>query len=292
MSDSQTLAASYLSPSIDSLWRWSADGDALTWADGTTIAFRQEVEAVVERVAPHRLPPFGAVALLLAACRDGWVQSRGRDDFLRKANVFVQWGTSAGTESGARLHASQLVFQRVAQGVRQVVEGLDAVSRLPPEVRQPKDAKVVLAEAVFEASKNKRLSPEESAAVVKALSEGLHPDRLMFRLSSTEALREFADEADALREGLPLLSEQSLALRRRTGLDLAPSERVRRLLAELRDDKELAGLARLAQDLMAAVHVPRTLRQQEELPLGGVSDLSNRGPLDRLLMSELVHTTT
>ena len=294
--DAQTLATSYLSPSTDSLWRWSGDGDVLTWSDGTTIAFRQEVEAVLQRLAPQGLPPFGAVVILLAACREGWEQSAGREAFLRYANVFSQW--RSGAESGTRLHASQLVFQRVASGIRKVVEGLDAVSRFPPDARLPKEAKTVLAEAVFEAAKDKRLSPDESALVVKALAEGVNAERLTLRFSSTEALREFADDADALRDGLPLVTERSLALRRRTGLDdvpgqadleLAPSERVRRLLAELKNDKELSGLARLAQDLMAAVHVPRSLRQQEELPLGGVSDLSNRGPLDRLLVSELAH---
>jgi hypothetical protein len=294
--DAHALATSYLSPSTDSLWRWSGDGDVLTWTDGTTIAFRQAVEHVIERLAPHGLPPFGAVAMLLAACRDGWEQSPGRDAFVRYAAVFSQWRT--GAEAGTRLHASQLVFQRVAKGIEQVVQGLDVVGRFAPENRQPKEAKAALAEAVFEVSKTKRLSPEESAMVARALAEGVNAERLTLRFSSAEALREFADDADALREGLPLLSEQSLALRRKTGLDevpteadldLAPSERVRRLLAELRGDKELSGLARLAQDLMAAVHVPRSLRQQEELPLGGVSDLSNRGPLDRLLVSELAH---
>jgi len=153
------LATSYLSPSTDSLWRWSFDGDVLTWTDGTTIAFRQEVEHVIERLAPHGLPPFGAVAMLLAACRDGWEQSPGRDAFLRYAAVFSQW--RAGAQSGAPPHASQLVFQRVAKGIEEVVKGLDAVARFAPESRQPKDAKAALAEAVFEVSKNKRLSPEE-----------------------------------------------------------------------------------------------------------------------------------
>ena len=292
MSDGQALATSYLSPSTDSLWRWSGDGEVLTWSDGTTIAFRQEVEHVIGRLAPQGLPPFGAVAMLLAGCRDGWETSAGREAFLRYANFFSAWRT--GDES----HASQLVFQRVAQGIKQVVEGLDCVSRLDPDVRQTKEAKAVLAEAVFERAKNRRLTPEESGRVAAALAAGVNAERPTLRFSSSEALREFADDADALREGLKAVNEQSLALRRRTGLDelpkeadedLAPSERVRRLLADLRNDRELAGLARLAQDLMAAVHVPRTLRQQEELPLGGVSDLSNRGPLDRLLVSELAH---
>ncbi|HEV3342119.1 MAG TPA: hypothetical protein VG125_17260, partial [Pirellulales bacterium] len=57
----------------------------------------------------------------------------------------------------------------------------------------------------------------------------------------------------------------------------------------LRDDPELSGLGRLAHDLMAAVQVPRGVCEPEDLQLGGVSDIANRGPLDRLLISELAH---
>src|SRR5262249_54934372 len=41
--------------------------------------------------------------------------------------------------------------------------------------------------------------------------------------------------------------------------------------------------------LMAAVTLPRAVSDREDLPLGGVSDISSRGPLDRLLLSELAH---
>jgi len=78
MADPQIRAAFYLSPTLAGLWRWSDDGQVLTWPDNSTIAFRGEVEAVLHRLAPGGLPPFGAVALLLAACREGWTQSVGR----------------------------------------------------------------------------------------------------------------------------------------------------------------------------------------------------------------------
>src|SRR5439155_18569938 len=37
------------------------------------------------------------------------------------------------------------------------------------------------------------------------------------------------------------------------------------------------------------IHLPRRLNEAEELPVGGVSDIAPRGPLDRLLLSELAH---
>jgi hypothetical protein len=64
---------------------------------------------------------------------------------------------------------------------------------------------------------------------------------------------------------------------------------VRQLLQVLRSDRDLAGLARLALDLMATVYLPHAVSDRDDLPTGGVSDISNRGPLDRLLISELAH---
>ncbi len=101
-----------------------------------------------------------------------------------------------------------------------------------------------------------------------------------------------------LDRGLDRVGEKALNLRLKTGLDqpLAPVEIetpalgcARSLIAELKDDEELEGVARLAELLLAAVHLPTPVSQPEELPLGGVTDISNRGSLDRLLLSELAH---
>jgi hypothetical protein len=294
----QTLAVAYLSPSTDSMWRWAPGGDVLTWHDGSTIAFRGEVEAVLARLAPQGLPPFGAVVMLLASCRDGWVESAARKGYAKAVGAVVEEESRERTRLRNPPHGLDRYVQRVVEEVGKIVTGLDAVNRLPASVRHGKEAKAVLAETVFEGSTEKRLSPSEAAVAVKALADGVNAERLTLPSSKADSRRQFAQEVEALRPGLGRVDAEALALRLKTGLDqlpreadadLAPSERVRRLLAELRGDRELAGLARLAQDLMAAVHVPRTLHEHEELPLGGVSDLTNRGPLDRLLLSELAY---
>ena len=46
---------------------------------------------------------------------------------------------------------------------------------------------------------------------------------------------------------------------------------------------------RAARELLAALRLPRPLVVREDLPIGGVADLTNRGDLDRLLLSELAH---
>ncbi|MDB5357373.1 MAG: hypothetical protein JWN24_3826 [Phycisphaerales bacterium] len=295
MPDPHIRAAFYLSPTADAVWRWSDDGKTLIWADNTTIAFWPEVEAVLKHLAPGGLPPFGAVALLLGACRDGWMASAGRRSIVEFARSQAE-KEIARTDSG-RLKAASLVWDRAARELEALAKGLDAVSRLPREQREGTAAKALLAEAVFESCRN-RSSPEDARLIVEALDDGINIETLRSNPGHEASLSQFARQVDGLSEGLARVDPQRLTSRGKTGLDetikpagedVSPPERVRRLLAALRDDPELGGLATVAQSLMAAVSVPRTLRLRDELPLGGVSDISNRGPLDRLLVSELAH---
>ncbi len=264
-------SSAYLRPTTRSFWSWSEDGAVLTWSDGTTIAFRQEVEAVLERLAPRGLPPFGAIVLLLGTCRDQWHRAAWRS------------------------FAALAVHLEMREQLRSLVETFDGVTEIRPELRATLAAKLALAEMVFEDASG-RGSPDEAATILAALGDfdlAIDP-----RVSSIDEARfELLRALRALGGGLQRVDEERLLLRIRTGLDappappdepdLAPSERVRALLDRLSDDKELAGLARLARELMAAAHVPRAVSSREELPLGGVSDIANRGRLDQLLVSEL-----
>ena len=295
VADPHIRAAFYLSPTLDSGWRWSGDGEVLTWSSGKTIAFRQEVEAVLRRLAPEGLPPFGAVALVLSACRENWLESAERQTIVDHAGVFAGMGIGGlGTE---KVKGAQLVFRRVIREIDDLVQGLDAVAALPAHLREGVEAKALLAEVVFEQQPN-RMSSDDSSLIITALDEGVHPDTLRPRLCSEQSLSQFATEVEGLAPGLKRVNADVLARRAKTGIDapvkpvsenLAPPLLARQLISSLRNDPTLGGVARLAADLMAAVSVPRRLHARDELPMGGVSDLSNRGSFDRLLVSELAH---
>jgi len=68
-SDPQTWAIRYLAARGDTPWRWADDGNVLAWADGTTIAFRDEIAGILELLTPRGWPNFGALVWVLAACR-------------------------------------------------------------------------------------------------------------------------------------------------------------------------------------------------------------------------------
>ena len=275
----------YLRPPHDSFWAWEEGGEAACFSDGVTIAFRAELQHVLDRHLPRGLPPLGAVLLLLAAMRE----REGEADHIREVLTRVIRHFDDGMTHLELLEAVQ--------------EQLSRISRFAVDVRAPLLAKMELIDMALEECRD-RTSPAVAAEVVKhlqhplaeSLSEAV-PLPLVsqwWHLGPTTLLRDLKH----LQQGLPRVEEDALRLRIRTGLecviqtpddDLAPADKIRALVSDLQDDDQLGGMARLAHDLMAAVTLPRRVSQPDELPLGGVSDIANRGPLDRLLLSELAH---
>lgn len=274
MNPDRQHAIQYLRAPHDGLWHWAENGAVLVWHDGTTIAFREEIVQIIEWLAPNGLPSFGAIVFLLAACRG-------------KVPVLADVITLP-----TNVHLKQLLHQGQ---VTAALDQLQLVSQLPAELISGIKAKCVLAEAVFEPAKAERYV--EAHAVLRL---GLRAPMTDAELVDNEiiATRTYIPQIHLVSAGLKPHTAESLALRLRTGLDALPkeadehlpaAERARRLIEELSRDQEFGAVARAARELMAAVRLPRRLAEREQLAIGGVADITNRGPLDRLLLSELAH---
>jgi hypothetical protein len=296
MNRSELDVLAYLVPRRGSFWRWSRGAQGVEWLDGRTLAFRQEIIDVLAHLAPGGLPPFGAVLLLLAASRDNWTAADNRARILSLGAGIAPYDVAGIPQSGTRV-VSSLVWAKARAEIAGVLDDLDRIAELPPELRQSLRAKCVIAETAFEAGQ-RAVPPLATDAIVMALTQGFDPEPLFDTDKSDDALEQFQMELRSLRTGLAQLDAERLRLRIQTGLDQivepAPLDlpdplRVRHLLARLRDDPELAGVAQIARNLLAAIHIPRALAAPQDLPVGGVSDISSRGELDRLLVSELAH---
>ena len=272
MSVIKTHPIQFMTPTRPSFWRW--ERDLVIYDSGATLAFREEVMAVVAHLQPYGLPPMEALLLFLAASRDRF-----------------DWEACQAPYGADRLtHALPVGWDTKVQAE------LEKVRRLDPVWRKELERKCLLAEVCFEHVPN-LLSPDDAQGVVGLLESGFVPPEVVSDTDYEEAAQRFARGVRPWLAGLPVLDERRLEYRRRTGLDvsvhgiegreLSLGVQVRALLDELDGDAEWGGLARLARHLMAAVHVPRALGDFDDLPLGGFSDLSNRGALDRLLVSEL-----
>jgi hypothetical protein len=298
MSDFSSTAdvIAYLIPRRERFWRWATGSLNAEWRDGRTIAFRQELVEVLGHLAPLGLPPLGAVLMVLAACRDSWGAADNVGRLLSGYSSAFE-DDLKGVPKSLGLIISAVVPAAVRMDVRAVVEELDRVAGLPAEVRANMRGKRAIVETVFEGL-SRSVPPGDADAIVRALSEGFDPERLCEGGASDDGFAQLGGELESLRVGLARVDAERLRLRLRTGLDqtvgpasidLPDAAKVRDLLSRLRDDAELAGVTRLARNLLAAIHVPRALAAPQDLPVGGVSDLTNRGQLDRLLVSELAH---
>jgi hypothetical protein len=272
------LANEYFLAPADSYWQWQDRGNVIAWADGTTIAFRGELLAVLKRLETQSLPPFGAIVLLLAACRDSWHEPPSK--------IFILQGLLSRITTRPDLNTQMLA---------RVGRVLDRISSFSAPLRSSPEAKAEIAATVFEQYTLTITLANHTSQLIRVLEEGL-PETALTPHPVMPAAVGLQRDLVHLAAGLDRLDESALELRLQTGLEqqvrpadvaLPEVSTARGLVSDLKDDAELGGVARLAQRLMAVVHLPTPLSQPEELPLGGVSDISNRGPLDRLLVSEL-----
>jgi hypothetical protein len=267
-------ARRYLAPHAGTFWEWRDGGEVIAWRNGGTIAFRAEVERVLDRLAPHGLPPMDALVMFLAACRGA--QRLGGGDLV-SSDLLPEWWVVG--------HEDRL-YQDIAAT-------LQAIAELPPDVRDTPERKAELAAVVFESAKPAE-PPETAATIAHELWRGFGAEMLSDRRD--EYAPELLFRLGPIASGFGRVDAMRLVLRQTTGLEQLPvaaepdeqePDSFAALLSSLEKDEELGGMIRLTRQLMAALTLPRAVSEQQDLPLGGVSDITNRGSFDRLLISEL-----
>ncbi|MDJ0364647.1 hypothetical protein QMK33_05740 [Hymenobacter sp. H14-R3] len=276
---------SYFRPLQGYFWRWAESNEVVEWVNGTTITYREELAALLTGLAPTGLPRLGPALLLLAACSSTWQSSRAETGLLQGLLRSLPPGGPPDEELTFHLSVARSFW--------------DIIRELPTELRQGV-AKEHLLRLVLGDTLPRSIAVVQVKELANDLanffqSELIQPRAQLTRWQFREDLLFFDQAARKFR------TVHSLELRLRTGLDQLPEPLEEApapppapptgpaldLLAELAQNQQTAGLARLVPHLRAALHLPHPAPQASEQPLGGVADLSNRGPLHRLLLSEL-----
>jgi hypothetical protein len=173
------------------------------------------------------------------------------------------------------------------------------LSQLPEDLRTSLNGKRAILSLVAENGPRRR-PPDFSRECL----EWLHQGDVIEATLQIKPTSEWSAELRGLCDGLLAVNESAVRLRMQTGVELLPNaapeplqllevqpeppvRTIRDVVAELEDDEEYAGLVRLTRRLLSIVSLPRLLSTPDDLQLGGVSDITNRGSFDRLLLSEL-----
>ncbi|MDF1739870.1 MAG: hypothetical protein P1U86_11985 [Verrucomicrobiales bacterium] len=278
----QTRTIYYATPPDDYFWRWSETYDAAEWRNGKTCTLWAELQPILSYFSENGgIPPLGSIILILAACREDWDDSESE---------LVAWLSNA--------HGSGGISNTSRSMMRHLSDGLSLVNQLPAELRKYFVAKVALITFIFEESPQ-RLSPEESEVVLAELTE-LGPSCLQLAQPDLTGVPRFHRDAKAIKKALEHETVESLESVLRTGIDLSHLEepdleleikeqrQAGTLLEELQRLKgDFAVLSGVAERAIAMIHFPGALQQPDELPIGGVADITNRGSIERLLPAEM-----
>lgn len=279
----------YLRPTRECFWKWDDLGDVISWQNNETIAFRQELVQVLESLLPYGLPRFGTVLLAIAANREGWsVMPRMREhleELLQRSDEPKQ--------------------EKVRNQINEALQRLETFHLQSKQQGMTSHHRVLLLERILRDLPN-RLSQEKSLAVVRMLQNRPTKDPATDYLSiqqNADGIRSLILDLKtichlAVKEDESKNWQLDFDLIEATGLDEIPKssedelslpEQIRALVESLTEDDEFSSIANLVNQLMGLVSIPQPLVDPVTQSLGGVSDLSNRGRLDQLLLSELVH---
>lgn len=275
-------ALTYFQAPSGHFWRWSKWGDAIEFENGITLCFRDELLAYLNMLASGGLPKLSSILMVLAACRD-------------------DYKTSSLFRSGIVAIADRM-GQVLPADAETAMELLDRIHAMPHELRGA-DRRGFLLRLVLQGPVG-QMMPFKTEAAAQEVWFSLKRGELDGHLSNAPAEVAEKELADTL---YPLIhandripTVEALVNLLRTGLKDTPQPapinmppppddlpEVPSLIEELLEDKRTCGIAHLAQQLIAALNIPMQSRGSNDMPIGGVSDITNKGSLDRLLLSEL-----
>ncbi|NHA06340.1 hypothetical protein G7092_21200 [Mucilaginibacter sp. HC2] len=259
-------------------WKWAEEGNVLEFANGRTICYREDLVFILDSLEISGKIGIGTVLLLLCACKDNYDTLFELTGHLHKL---------------AYLPGYKPVEHAIAKELTERTQDLmKLINDLPFEYRSG-IKRVALCQAVLENSKQQPGKPLKN--LLKTFRNG-SLDELIFNRTIDFGFTILQTDLIPLALALGQFKDTAaLEMKLRTGIAKIPIKAdiplpapvPDELMAVLAADLKTAGLARLAHQISAALNIPMHLSGSSEQSIGGVSDISNRGHFDKLLLSEL-----
>lgn len=270
----------YFRPHKGYFWQWEDRGEVLSITGGNTIAYRQYVLDLLEHLSHNGLPPFGSVLLVLLA-----TNANGKSDV---AAVYALLNSLLGPANQSR------------EPLTTAVTFLHLLADLPPKYKQGKSRLLVL-QTLF-ADCHNRMSVTtsksylQSVRTAQVMGDGFlapgaffinlyHEDFTVIKLLA----RRFPDGKTLLEAlaALPLVEEE-LPIEKAEGDKADEKDLVQSLI----ENNKTFHVGALVERLWSGLNIPHQASLPSRQPLGGVSGLTNKGDLHRLLVSEFANDDT
>ncbi|MEM0997036.1 MAG: hypothetical protein AAGN35_08155 [Bacteroidota bacterium] len=275
--------ADYYSPPEGGFWRWAEDARVLEWENGLTVAYRAYVEKLLAELTPANWPSLSSVVLIVAATRDWWFNPTDTEQVF--GTTFAHFDDfddlyRIDTTEARDKATGALVFLNLLRTLPEELRYLSSLPQLLNTLFAPVDLPDWYRGDTFAHFKRGDL------------------DEVLLRPNEEFEIEDFVEVLDEIRAlAVHFPDAASIVEAFGTGLKALPEPVEVQLpepvggnvLKELEEDNATFGLAQLTRRLQAAIRIPLHTQGSSDLPFGGVSDITNRGDFDRLLLSELAY---
>jgi hypothetical protein len=256
-------------------WQWEEHCSVIGIPESNTIAYREFVIEILEHLAPQGIPSFGSLLLALIATNPhGKVALDTVYTIVTRLNPGV---TDSTVDKG--------------------ITFLNLLSEVPPEFKTGKK-RLALLQTIF-AGRHNLISGKKSKPVITRFAEGNYDFSEMsltwdyttavtyrdFRIfSQLETQFTSVDQLLAEIAQLPELPEEA-------ELEKLPQPETpsQHLVQEMIENYKTFHAGALVQQIWMGLQIPFHLSQPSQQPMGGVADLTNKGDLSKLLISEFAN---
>lgn len=266
------MSANYFQTYRNYFWEWQEGGEVIAIPEGNTIVYRPLVQQLINRLSVQGLPPFGALLLTISSLNPRGEESLSQIKQILERNLDIA----------------------DYKEVQEAFDLLFLLSSIPDEYKK-EEGKAILLTALFQNAHN-AISTKESKSIAKGYSdsfdwitthlpvEDITEKRMLWDFRTLAIIgRKCKTKGDVLTlmGGVPEL-EETLALEE-------AQDEPETLVEALCEDVDTYKVGALVPMLWSGLKLPYHSTQSSEQPLGGVSNLTNKGDLSRLLISEFAY---
>lgn len=280
----------YFQSTKNYFWQWAEEGEVIEWKiGGATICYKTELLNDLSQIK-RRLPPLGPLLLVIALSK----LTPGPQAIHATMHEYVQMLGSADT--------NVLLSESEAEEIKTVITNFIALLRPLPGRYWKGIERDLLQNTLFESID---VFPEgETAKEMLAIFQRGAYNYVIAHSFYGDPLQRLKDDISVLRQILQQFPDTA-TLENKLNAVVSPAppvpapieipaglpkpEQMDDLLEVLAGDDDTALLSLLTQRLIAALHLPMHTKGYSETSFGGVSDITNKGNFDRLLLSELAN---
>ncbi len=255
-------------------WNWEDNGTVISSSfTNTTIGYREDITLLLNDIAPSISPRLGSVLLILYACSDKFIKPtyENAKDIINNAE---EDNTS-----------KEILEYHIVKAFRL----LRKINKLPEELKKGQKRVLLLNELL----QHNKITIPNFKEILSDFNSGNYDGTIFteqHQVTYAEILADFhvlseIDDQYASSEILKEKLETGVVGLKKTDSLLEEKDFLKSLL----NHKETAVLSDIASHLIAGLKIPVSSENTGDLSLGGVSDVTNKGDFDKLLLSELAY---